>query len=324
MKRFEPTPAVQTSYIQIGEGDRYAIAIHVEEARFERPFSYNGRAYMRMESVTTAMPMQRYKELLFEQGGNNYSWESCFDDKLQVSDLDDEEILCTVRLGVDNGRLPETAEKSIPVLLEKLGLMENGRLKRAAAVLFAKSRLFDYPQFLLRLARFRGTDKTVFMDSQRIYGNIFQQLDAAMAFFFKHLSMSGTTESLIREEHLTVPYKALRESTINSLCHRSFSDRSASVGIAIYDDMIEIENPGGLPMGWNVDKLIGSHDSKPRNRLVADTLYIRKVLENWGRGIGLIIEECRQANLPKPEYRIEVDGIRLILRYGADNHICTT
>lgn len=63
----------------------------------------------------------------------------------------------------------------------------------------------------LRLARFKGTDKMVFMDNQRVQGNLFQLLDSAMTFIFKHLSLSGTTEALEREEHLTIPYKAIRE-----------------------------------------------------------------------------------------------------------------
>ena len=54
-----------------------------------------------------------------------------------------------------------------------------------------------------------------FIDSQRIYGNIFQLLDAAMAFLFKHLSLSGRIEGLEREEHLSVPYKAVREGVLN-------------------------------------------------------------------------------------------------------------
>ncbi len=43
-----------------------------------------------------------------------------------------------------------------------------------------------------------------------------------MAFMFKHLSLSGATDSLEREEHLTIPYKAIREGVINSLSHQLY------------------------------------------------------------------------------------------------------
>jgi len=51
-----------------------------------------------------------------------------------------------------------------------------------------------------------------------------------------------------------------------------------------------------------------------QNPIIADTLYFRKVLENWGRGINLIIEECRKANLPLPEYRIFSDEVKIIFQ----------
>ena len=125
--------------------------------------------------------------------------------------------------------------------------MHNGILNNAAVVLFAKPDIYGYTQCLLRLARFRGTDKMEFIDSQRIQGNIFLLFDAAMAFIFKHLSLSGKIEGFEREEQLTVPYKAIREGVINSLCHRCYREPGGSVGIAIYDDRVEIENPGTLP-----------------------------------------------------------------------------
>ena len=101
----------------------------------------------------------------------------------------------------------------------------------------------------------------VFMDNQRVQGNLFQLLDSAMTFIFKHLSLSGTTEALEREEHLTIPYKAIREGIINSLCHRQFRTPGGSVGIAIYDDRVEIENPGTFPHGWDMERMKSEHGS---------------------------------------------------------------
>ena len=224
-------------------------------------------------------------------------------------------MLKTVRLGIECGRLPEDTGNDIPDILEKFGLLKNGVPNHAAAVLFGRHENMEYPQCLLRLARFKGTDKTVFMDSQRLHGNFFQLLNAAMAFIFKHLSLSGTTDTLEREEHLTIPYKAIREGVLNALTHRSYRDAGGSVGIAIYDDRVEIENPGTFPHDWNLDKIKSDHESKPQNPMIANVLYKRKVLESWGRGIGLMLSECRKANLPEPEYITDATSVRLIFRY---------
>lgn len=77
----------------------------------------------------------------------------------------------------------------------KFDLLHDGKLNNAAAVLFGRDFYF-YPQCLLRMARFKGTTKDEFIDNQRVTGNIYTLLDAAMAFFFKHLSLSGKIEGL--------------------------------------------------------------------------------------------------------------------------------
>lgn len=324
INRIEPQAEVQISYVPLPDSDKQIITLHVEEARYERPFTYKGCPYHRIESVTTTMPQAVYNDLLIARDGHKYRWEKFEDKDVSLEDLDENEILKTVRLGINAGRLPENTGTNIISILEKFELMHNGILNNAAVVLFAKPDIHGYPQCLLRLARFRGTDKMEFIDSQRIQGNIFLLFDAAMAFIFKHLSLSGKIEGFEREEQLTVPYKAIREGVINSLCHRCYREPGGSVGIAIYDDRVEIENPGTLPKGWNLDKLLSEHESQPQNPLIANVLYKRKVLESWGRGINLIMEECEKAHLPKPEFKTSGNCIRLIFRYGSINDPTST
>lgn len=324
INRIEPQAEVQIFYVPVPGSDKKIIALHVEEAKYERPFTYKGCPYQRIESVTTTMPQTVYNELLMSRDGHKFRWEKSEDKDLSLNDLDENEILKTVRLGINAGRLPENTGTDIPVILEKFDLLHNGVLNNAAVVLFSNNERCRYSQCLLRLARFKGTDKSEFIDSQRIQGNIFSLFDAAMAFIFKHLSLSGKIEGLEREERLTVPYKAIREGVINSLCHRSYRDAGGSVGIAIYDDRVEIENPGSLPQGWDLDRLLSEHESKPLNPIIANVLYKRKVLESWGRGINLIMEECEKANLPKPEFKVTNDSMRLIFRYASINNPTST
>ena len=123
-----------------------------------------------------------------------------------------------------------------------------------------------------------------------------------MAFFFKHLSISGKIVGFTREEKLEVPAEARREALTNALCHRFFHNTSSSVGIAIYDDPIEIENSGHLPEELTTETIKLSHHSFPQNPTIADVLFKPTFLENWGSGVGRIMDACREANLPEPEY----------------------
>lgn len=323
IRRIEPTATVQTFYVSLPYTDKKVIALHVEDVRFNRPYMYKNRPYMRIESVTSAMPHSRYNELLLLRDGGRYRWELFENKDLNIQDIDTNEVLKTVRLGIEYGRLPEDTGNDLSIIMEKLGLLRHEALNNAAAVLFANHAMPEYSQCLLRLARFKGIDKTVFIDNQRIQGNLFQLLNAAMAFIFKHLSLSGTTDTLEREESLTIPYKAIREGVLNALCHRDYRTAGGSVGIAIYDDRVEIENPGAFPYDWDMVKMKNAHCSEPQNPLIATILYKRKMLENWGRGISLMLDECKKAELPEPIYRLGNGFVVLVFRYGDNNRITT-
>ena len=162
---------------------------------------------------------------------------------------------------------------------------------------------------------FKGTTKDEFIDNQRTTGKIYTLLDTAMSFFFKHLSLSGKVEGLYREEELEIPYKALRECCTNALCHRSYHRPGSSVGIAIYDDRVEIENSGTFPPDITMEKLLSGHNSEPQNLIIANVLYKSEVLESWGRGIGLMISECRRVGIPDPEFHTDGNSVWVIFRY---------
>ena len=279
-----------------------------------RPFSYKGRAYQRVESATSTMPQEMYNQYLIQRGGK-YAWEAITNPDLKISDLDEHAVISAVRGGIRSGRLPEaTIREDLPTILEKFSLLHDGKLNNASAVLLGRD-FYYYPQCLLRLARFKGTTKDEFIDNQRVTGNIYALLDAAMAFFFKHLSLSGKIEGLYREEELEIPYKALRECCTNALCHRSYHRPGSSVGIAIYDDRVEIENSGTFPPDMTMEKLLSGHNSEPQNLIIANVLYKSEVLESWGRGIGLIISECQRVGIPDPEFHTDGNSVWVIFRY---------
>lgn len=220
---------------------------------------------------------------------------------MKLSDLDENEIRKTARMGVAEGRLPESTDvNDIIGLLDGFKVRKDGALRNAAAVLFCKEDT-DYMQCLLRLARFKGKDNQIFIDNKQITGNIFRLIDAGMAFCFNHLSLSGVINGTYREEHLEIPAKALREALVNALVHRLYVKRGSSVSLAIYDDRVEIINPGTFPSYLTMAELRAGNMSELRNPTIAKVMYSRKTVETWGRGIKLILDECAKANLPEPQ-----------------------
>ena len=318
IRLIEPFATITVSYACVPGTDKQVVVLYAEEQRHMRPFTYKGRAYQRIESVTSVMPQDKYNHLLMQRGGK-YSWEAMPNPDLHISDLDENAIIGAVRAGINCGRLPETTiREEIPAILEKFDLLHDGKLNNAAAVLFGRN-LYDYPQCLLRMARFRGTTKEEFIDNQRLQGNIYVLLDTAMSFFFKHLSLSGKIEGLYREEKLSIPYKALRECCINAFCHRAYHRPGGSVGIAIYDDRVEIESSGAFPPDMTLEKLLGGHSSEPPNLIIANVLYKSELLESWGRGIRLMMDECRNVGIPDPDFHTDGSSVWVVFRYKRES-----
>lgn len=296
--RFEPAADIVTERVPVGRGLE-AIVCRVEKGN-GRPYVWEGRAYKRVQSTTVAMPQEEYERMLSERKGFQSDWELQVNPALSMEDLDLEEIRKTARMGVGAGRLPETTDTgNAKALLDGFKVRTGEGLRNAAAVLFCKPDT-DYAQCMMRLARFKGTDKSLFIDNKQVTGNIFRLLDAGMAFCFDHLALSGRVVGLLREERLEVPVAALREALVNALAHRLYVRRGTSVSLAIYDDRVEIANPGAFPPGRTSEDFEKGTESEPRNPVIARVLYLRKMLESWGRGIKLMVDECAKAGLPKP------------------------
>ena len=85
------------------------------------------------------------------------------------------------------------------------------------------------------------------------------------------------------------------------------------MGIAVFDNRVEIENTGTFPSEIDIDNLNSEYASCPSNPLIANVLYIRKYLESWGRGIKLIINECVKSGLPTPKFICQNNFVRVIL-----------
>jgi len=82
-------------------------------------------------------------------------------------------------------------------------------------------------------------------------------------------------------------------------------------GGAIYADRVEIENTGHLPDELTVETIKQSHHSFPQNQTIADVLFKTTFLESWGSGVGRMVDACREANLPEPEFNQNARSIRL-------------
>ena len=295
---FEPGIEIPTEYVDVDESHQ-AIVCRVEGGA-QKPYAYDGRPYRRVQSTTVKMPQEQYATLINRRGGFQSKWELQHEGDVSLDDVDLNEVTRTAKIAVAEGRLSADVDVNDPKdLLRRFGLLKGDQPLNGAMALFGKGLMY-YPQCILKLAWFKGKDKTIFLDNRMVEGNIIQLQSEAMAFCFKHLNLSGVVRGLYREEELEVPADALREAIINALAHRLYTS-SGSVSLAIYEDRVEISNPGNFNPEIAVQGAFPGMASTPRNPTIAKVLYLRKAIEMWGRGIGLIVNACEKARIAAPK-----------------------
>jgi ATP-dependent DNA helicase RecG len=187
--------------------------------------------------------------------------------------------------------------------LEILGLTVRHGSKLVPTVggmlLFGKNRLRLFPDAYLQAARFGGTNRTRIHDTADFDGPLPALADRAIGFLRKHEAVAIEIKAPRHHERWPVPLIAIREALINALVHADYAQRGAPIRLAVFDDRIEVENPGLLPFGLTIED-IRAGVSKLRNRVIGRVFKELGLIEQWGSGIGRMITACREAGLPEP------------------------
>lgn len=190
--------------------------------------------------------------------------------------------------------------------LQTLELLVNSQGKVVPTVggiiLFSPRREEFFPDCWVQAGRFVGITKSELMDSTEIHDFPINAIERATDFVKKHSFYSYTIEELRRKESWSIPLKAVREAIINAFAHTDYSQRGAPIRISIFDDRLEIENPGLLPFGLTIDDILEGV-SKIRNKVIVRILHELGYIEKWGMGIARIMDSCREVGLPMPEFK---------------------
>ena len=169
-------------------------------------------------------------------------------------------------------------------LLRKAKYVAEGFPTYGALLLFGNDPQSDVVQSVVKCARFKGIEPVDFLDERTLYGDLFSLVEDATEFVLRHIEKGiEFTGRPQRTEKWQYPPQALREALINAVCHRDYQD-TGSVQLRIFDDRLEVWNPGALPAPLTVEDLKRPHDSLPRNPRVADAFFQAGFIEAWGSG----------------------------------------
>jgi predicted HTH transcriptional regulator len=111
------------------------------------------------------------------------------------------------------------------------------------------------------------------------------------------LPSSEVIKNALREETTVYPEIALRELIANALIHQDFTVRGASPMVEIFDDRIEISNPGKLLPSKRIDRLIRT-TPESRNEILAAAFRRYGICEERGSGFEKSVAAIELYGLP--------------------------
>ena len=290
--------------LHVDEEKEY-ISIHVEPS--DQAISYRGKFYYRSGSTLQEMNGVALTDFLFRK--NNTTWDQSIVEEATLNELDAESVDYFVRKAVDAQRLDASVrELSHIQLLRKLKLVNHDdQLTMAALLLFGK----DIEKWNLmasfRIGRFQQSQANLLFQDNIVCPLIHMPERVLWTLRSRYLVAPIHYEGLQRIEPLEIPEDALREMVCNAIVHKNYL--GPHIQMRVWDDKIELWNFGELPYNYTIEKLLQTHESYPRNPLIAQIFYLAGLIEQWGRGYEKIHDAFVREHLMQPTFEQARGGI---------------
>ena len=189
-------------------------------------------------------------------------------------------------------------------ILDSLKIFDdNGSPKSGGVLFFDKEPEKLFFHAVIRCVLFKGVDKVYILDDKTLGGPLLQQYKKAMEWLKGKLQVAYEIQGTgPRKEIWEIPLSVFKEAIINALSHRDYNEQGACITIEMFDDRVEITNPGTLLPA--VARNFG-RKSLSRNPLIFGLFTRMNLVEQIGSGIPRMRVEMLNAGLPEPIYETE-------------------
>lgn len=239
-------------------------------------------------------------------------FDAAFDTNATLADLDEDKMHDFIVTAREKRNFPLAENSSPKKLLTHLSLMDDkGRISNSAVLLFGKRPQKFFITSEVKCVQFFGNVVEKPLPAYQICrGTLFDMIDQATAFVMDRVDLAvgtraeGDTASVPTNYEL--PPDAVKEAIVNAVAHRDYTS-NGSVQVMLFRNRLEVWNPGQLPYGLTVSKLLEPHKSLPANPLIADPLFWTGYVDKVGTGTEDIVNLCKNKGLKTPEYHQEED-----------------
>lgn len=309
--------------ITVHEVDKKKI-IHIEVAKSNsRPHRYKGVCYIRLGSTTRKATSDEEFAIREESQQKKF-------DEFEIADATIEDL--DIRLIRDYFRATrsyDTAEndnRPAEVIIESLGLAKkvDGILKPtvAAMLVFGKNPQKFFPLSSVNAIRYRGNELSdPILDRKIVKGTLDLIINDSVDFIRKFSTIGSiiSSDSIRRLDITEYPLVAIRETVANAVTHRDYADRGSQIDIYMFDDRVEIRNPGRLGGGITVEDFKKQTGKRwLRNPTIAGLLLELKYIEKAGTGIPRIYRVLKENGSPEPEFFVDDTSVKVTLRAHPD------
>lgn len=300
----------------------------------ERPCHYKGQGRIRGSYVRVGdsdEPMTEYEIYSYEAFRKKYQDDVREVQRATLTALDDNRLADYI--GLLKAGKPNLSHLKDSEIMELMSITRNGAVTLNACMLFGMYPQAYFPQLCITAVVVPG--KTMgekdgfgarFTDNCRIEGNIPQMFEGALQFVKRNMKIMTiiNPETGKREDRTEYPFTAVREAIVNTLVHRDYSIHTEGMPIQIqmYEDRIEIHNPGGVYGRIRIDQL-GKVQPDTRNPVLAAALEVMGITENRYSGIPTIRREMRDYGLREPVFSDKRGNFSVCL-YKSDSNISYT
>ena len=322
-------PVVRPLLTVVEKDGKFFVSAEIPGADIaDRPVFYQGKG--RIKGSFTRVgdsdePMTEYEVYSYEAYRKKYQDDIRVIERVSFASLDQELLARYIEL-LKKGK-PRLAAISDNEIYELMSIKRDHAITLSAVMNFSPYPQAYFPQLCIIATVVPGTEMGTigtqgerFLDNQRIEGNISEMLDGAMQFVSRNMRTKTIINSRTgkREDRTDYPITAIREAILNALVHRDYSIHTQGMPIQVimYEDRIEIRNPGGIYGRIKIDQL-GKVQPDTRNPVIASELEVLKVTENRYSGIPTIRRTMQEYNLPQPEFMDERGSfIVKLYKYG--------
>jgi len=266
------------------------LVVNVSEGK-KKPYSVNGRFYLRKGSTSQQLNREEIRGFFVDEGLVKFDEQA--NKKFVLKHDFNEEAFD--RFLDKSGVTKILPKKSI---LGNLQLLQNGFLRNAGVLFFCKDVSSFFLNATIKCVLFRGKNKYKILDMKEFTDDVYSNYQNAIMYLQQRLRTEYIIKGGPREEVLELPDDALREAVLNAIAHRDYFS-TASIQVEIYEDRVEIVNPGGLIGNLTVEDLYKK--SIPRNPLLFGLMHRMEIVERVGSGLLRMKEATEKYELPGPD-----------------------